>query len=56
MQKEQAGESNVFQLNARVREPIDEPDEIPEHVRHRLAERTDALDQLMTILNGRRGH
>ena len=58
MPKEQARESNVFQLNARVRKPIDkEPNEIPEHVRHRLAERTDAaLDQLMTILDGRRGH
>jgi hypothetical protein len=61
MPKEQARESNVFKLNARVRKPIDkgfrEPNEIPEHVQHRLAERTDAaLDQLMTILDGRRGH
>jgi hypothetical protein len=60
MSKEQAREGNVFQLNARVRKPIDkgfrEPNEIPEHVRHRLAERTDAaLDQLMNILDGRRG-
>jgi hypothetical protein len=61
MPKEQARENNVFQLNARVRKPIDkgfrEPNEIPEHVRHRLAERTDAaLDELMAILDGRRGH
>ena len=62
MPKEQARESNVFALSARVREPVDkgfrEPDEIiPEHVRRRLAERTDAaLDQLMTMLVGRRGH
>jgi len=62
MPKEQAREIDVFELNARVRKPMDrasrEPDEIiPEHVRHRLAERTDAaLDQLMTMLVGRRGH
>jgi hypothetical protein len=61
MPKEQSRESNVFQLNARLRKPLDkgfrEPNEIPEHVRHRLAERTDAaLDQLLTILDGRRGH
>jgi hypothetical protein len=60
MQKEQARESNVFQLNTRVRKldkGFREPNEIPEHVRHRLAERTDAaLDQLLTILDGRRGH
>jgi len=61
MPKEPARENNVFQLNARVRKPIDkgcrEPNEIPEHVRHRLVQRTDAaLDQLMSILDGRRGH
>jgi hypothetical protein len=61
MPKEQARESNVFKLNVGERKPIDkgfrEPNEIPEHVRHRLAERTDAaLDQLMNILDGRRGH
>jgi hypothetical protein len=46
MPKEQARDSCVFQLNARVRKPIDEgfkePNEIPESVRHQLAERTDA--------------
>jgi hypothetical protein len=61
MPKEQARKTNIFELNAGKRERIDkgfkEPNEIPEEVRHRLAERTDAaLDQLMTILDGRRGH
>ena len=64
MPKEQARESNVFQLNARVRKPIDkgfrESNETPKQVQHPLAERTkvepSALDQLMTILAGRRGH
>jgi hypothetical protein len=61
MPNEQERESNVLQLNARERKPIDkgfrEPNEIPEHVRHWLGERTDAaLDQLITILKGRRGH
>jgi hypothetical protein len=61
MPKEQARQSNVLHLNTRVRKPIDkglsEPNEIAEQVRHQLAERTDAaLDQLMSILNGRRGH
>ena len=63
MPKEPARESNVFELNAGKRERIDkgfkepfkEPNEIPESVRHQLAERTDAaLDQRMTTLNGRR--
>ena len=61
MPKEQARESNVFELNAGKRKPMDkgfrETNEMPKHIRHRLAERTDAaLDQLMTILDGRRGH
>jgi len=64
MPKEQARESNVFELNAGERKPMDkgfrEPNEIPKHVRRPLAERTNAelsaLDQLMTILVGRRGH
>jgi hypothetical protein len=61
MPKEQARKTNIFELNAGKRERIDkgfkEPNEIPEEVRHRLAERTDAaLEQLMTILDGRRGH
>jgi hypothetical protein len=64
MPKEQARKSNVFELNAGKRERIDkgfkEPNEIPKHVPHRLAERANAglsaLDQLMTILDGRRGH
>jgi hypothetical protein len=61
MSNQQERESNVLQLTARERKPIDkgfrEPNEIPEHVRHRLGERTDAaLDQLITILKGRRGH
>jgi len=65
MPKEEAQESNnVFELNAGERKPIDkgfrEANEIPKHVRHPLAERTNtkpsAFDQLMTILNGRRGH
>jgi hypothetical protein len=63
MPKEQARDSNVFELNAGER---------AKHVRRRLAERTSAelsaldqlmtitelsaLDQLMTILDGRRGH
>ena len=64
MPKEQARESNVFELNAGERKPIDkglrQPNEIPKHVRHPLAEGANAelsaFDQLMTILNGRRGH
>jgi hypothetical protein len=60
MPKEQVRQSNVLRLNTRVRKPIDkafrEPSEIPEHIRHQLAERTDAaLDQLLNILDGRRG-
>jgi hypothetical protein len=63
MPKEQARESNVFELNAGER---------AKHVRRRLAERTNAqlstldqlmtitelsaLDELMAILDGRRGH
>jgi hypothetical protein len=66
MPKEQARESNVFELNAGER---------AKHVRRRLAERPNrpnaglsaldqlmtitelsALDELMTILDGRRGH
>jgi hypothetical protein len=62
MPKEQARESYVFQLNAGERERTDkgfkEPNEIQKRVR--LAERANAelsaLDQLMTILDGRRGH
>jgi hypothetical protein len=35
-----------------------EPDEIPKHVRYPPAEKAElsALDELMTILDGRRGH
>jgi hypothetical protein len=63
MPKEQARESNVFELNVGER---------AKHVRRRLAERTNVelseldqlmavvelstLDELMTILDGRRGH
>jgi hypothetical protein len=63
MPKEQARESNVFELDAGER---------AKHVGRRLAERPNAelsaldrlmtikelsaLDQLMTILDGRRGH
>ena len=62
MPKEQARDSKVFQLNAGEHERIDkdfkEPNEIQKRVR--LAERASAelsaLDQLMTILDGRRGH
>jgi hypothetical protein len=62
MPKEQARDSNVFQLNAGEHERIDkdfkEPNEIQKRVR--LAERASAelsaLDQLMTIISGRRGH
>jgi hypothetical protein len=62
MRKEQARKSNVVELNAGKRERIDkgfkEPNEMmPKHV---LPERANAqlsaLDQLMTILDGRRGH
>ena len=64
MPKEQARESNVFELNPgerqRIHKGFREPNEIPKHVRRWLAERTNAelsaLDQLMTILDGRRGH
>jgi hypothetical protein len=61
MPNEQERQSNVLQLTGRERKPIDkgfrEPNEIPEHVRQRLGERTDAaLDQLIAILKGRRGH
>jgi hypothetical protein len=64
MPKEQARESNVFELNAGKRSLIDkgfsESNETPKQVRHPLAERTraepSALDQLMTMLAGRRGH
>ena len=56
--------NNVFELNAGERRPtgkgVREPNAIARHVRHSLVERTDpepsALDQLMTILDGRRGH
>jgi hypothetical protein len=60
MPKEQARESNVFELNVGER---------AKHVRRRLAERANAelsqlmtivelspLDELMAILDGRRGH
>jgi hypothetical protein len=63
MPKEQARESNVFELNVGER---------AKHVRRRLAERTNVelseldqlmavvelstLGELMTILDGRRGH
>lgn len=64
MPKEQARESNVFELNAGKRSLIDkgfrESNETPKQVRHPLAVRTraepSALDQLMTMLAGRRGH
>jgi hypothetical protein len=64
MPNEQARNSNVFELRADQRERIDkdfkEPNEIPKHARRRLAEGANAepsaLDQLMTILDGRRGH
>jgi hypothetical protein len=64
MPNEQARNSNVFELRAGERERIDkdfkEPNEIPKRARRRLAERANAelsaLDQLMNILDGRRGH
>jgi len=64
MSNEHSRKSNVVELDAGKRELIDkgfkEPNEIPKHVPHRLAERGNAelsaLDQLMTILDGRRGH
>jgi hypothetical protein len=64
MPNEQARNSNVFELRASQRERIgkdfEELNEIPKHARRRLAERKNAepsaLDQLMTILDGRRGH
>jgi hypothetical protein len=62
MPKDPARDSKVFQLNAREHERINkdvkEPKEIQKRVR--LAERANAelsaLDQLMNIINGRRGH
>jgi hypothetical protein len=63
MRKEQARKSNVFELKAGERQRIDkglrEPNEIPKHVRPRLESANaelSALDQIMTIINGRRGH
>jgi hypothetical protein len=58
MSNEHSRKSNVVELDAGKRELIDkgfkEPNEIPKHVPHHAE--LSALDQLMTILDGRRGH
>jgi len=62
MPKDPARDSKVFQLNAGEHERIDkdvkEPKEIQKRVRpaERANAELSALDQLMNILNGRRGH
>jgi hypothetical protein len=62
MPKDLARDSKVFQLNAGEHERIDkdvkEPKEIQKRVRpaERANAELSALDQLMNILNGRRGH
>jgi hypothetical protein len=57
MPKERAREGNVVELNAGKRERIDKGFKEPNEM---LAERANAelsaLDQLMTIINGRRRH
>jgi hypothetical protein len=57
MPKEKARKSNVVELNVGKRERIDKGFKEPNEM---LAERANAelsaLDQLMTILDGRRGH